>query len=127
VDEVIGTHNYRLAPNGRQRGGDRQANAALHRIVISRLRWDLRARNYLERRQAKGETHRETISCLKRYAVARSTGSSSRPSALTCPKPLDKHRGIFSPHLTTARDGRIGAWAAANNVEIAYTPTKSSW
>jgi transposase len=33
----------------------------------------------------------------------------------------------FSPHLTTRRDGRVGAWAAANNVEIAYTPTNSSW
>jgi hypothetical protein len=33
----------------------------------------------------------------------------------------------FSPHLTTARDGRVGAWAAGNNVEIAYTPTDSSW
>jgi transposase len=33
----------------------------------------------------------------------------------------------FSPHLTTARDGRVGAWAAASNVEIAYTPTNSSW
>jgi transposase len=33
----------------------------------------------------------------------------------------------FSPHLTTTRDARVGAWAAANNVEIAYTPTSSSW
>ena len=33
----------------------------------------------------------------------------------------------FSPHLTTRKDGRVGAWAAANNVEIAYTPTNSSW
>ena len=33
----------------------------------------------------------------------------------------------FSPHLTTAKDNRAGAWAAANNVEIAYTPTNSSW
>jgi transposase len=33
----------------------------------------------------------------------------------------------FSPHLTTRRDGRVGAWAVANNVEIAYTPTNSSW
>jgi transposase len=32
----------------------------------------------------------------------------------------------FSPHLTTARDDRVGAWAAANNVEIAYTPANSS-
>ncbi|WCD91028.1 hypothetical protein KPP03845_107457 [Streptomyces xanthophaeus] len=33
----------------------------------------------------------------------------------------------FSPHLTTKRCQRVGAWAAANNVEIAYTPTNSSW
>ena len=33
----------------------------------------------------------------------------------------------FSPHLTTRRDGQVGAWAKANNVEIAYTPTNSSW
>src|SRR5690348_10945338 len=33
----------------------------------------------------------------------------------------------FSPHLSTATDGRIGAWAAANNVEIAYTPSNASW
>jgi transposase len=33
----------------------------------------------------------------------------------------------FSPHLTTAKDGRVGTWASANNVEIAYTPTNSSW
>ena len=33
----------------------------------------------------------------------------------------------FSPHLSTAKDGRVGAWAKADNVEIAYTPTNSSW
>jgi transposase len=33
----------------------------------------------------------------------------------------------FSPHLTTAKDARVGTWAAANNVEFAYTPTSSSW
>ena len=33
----------------------------------------------------------------------------------------------FSPHLTTKKDSRVGDWAAANNVEIAYTPTYSSW
>jgi transposase len=33
----------------------------------------------------------------------------------------------FSPHLTTRRDTRVGDWAASNNVEIAYTPTNSSW
>ncbi len=33
----------------------------------------------------------------------------------------------FSPHLTTRKDRRVGTWATANNVEIAYTPTNSSW
>jgi transposase len=33
----------------------------------------------------------------------------------------------FSPHLTTRKDARVGDWAKANNVEIAYTPTNSSW
>jgi transposase len=33
----------------------------------------------------------------------------------------------YSPHLSTARDGRVGAWAAASNVEIACTPSNASW
>ncbi|MFB9179759.1 IS630 family transposase [Dactylosporangium sucinum] len=33
----------------------------------------------------------------------------------------------YSPHLTTKTDASVGDWAAANNVEIAYTPTNSSW
>jgi transposase len=33
----------------------------------------------------------------------------------------------FSPHLTTRKDKRAGQWAAASNVEIACTPTNSSW
>ena len=33
----------------------------------------------------------------------------------------------FSPHLSTRDDPRIGQWAAASNVELAYTPTNASW
>ncbi|MEJ1201580.1 MULTISPECIES: hypothetical protein [unclassified Streptomyces] len=36
-------------------GGDRQANAALHRIVITRLRHDLRTQAYGERRTQEGK------------------------------------------------------------------------
>jgi hypothetical protein len=32
----------------------------------------------------------------------------------------------FSPHLTMAKDARAGEWAAANNVEIAYTPAHAT-
>ena len=45
--------------------------------------------------------------------------------------PADVRIGIvldnFSPHLSTKKDQRVGEWAAANNVELAYTPTYSSW
>jgi len=33
----------------------------------------------------------------------------------------------FSPHLSTTKDTRVGDWAAANNVELAYVPTNASW
>jgi transposase len=33
----------------------------------------------------------------------------------------------FSPHLTTRTDDRVGRWAAANNVEMAYVPFYCSW
>lgn len=49
------------------RGGDRQANAALYRITLSRLRWDPRTKDYLQRRLSEGKTRREIIRCLKRY------------------------------------------------------------
>jgi transposase len=51
------------------RGGDRQANAALHRIVIVRLRWHQPTRDYLARRTAEGKTKKEILRCLKRYVA----------------------------------------------------------
>ncbi|MGX4694453.1 IS110 family transposase [Streptomyces sp. JNUCC 63] len=51
------------------RGGDRQADAALYRIVLSHLRWDHRTQDYLHRRLAEGKTRREIIRCLKRYVA----------------------------------------------------------
>jgi transposase len=33
----------------------------------------------------------------------------------------------FSPHLSTKNDTRVGDWAKANNVELAYTPHYASW
>jgi transposase len=56
------TNRHRL-----NRGGDRQANCALYRIAICRLRRDARTRDYLARRITDGKTRREAIRCLKRY------------------------------------------------------------
>ena len=33
----------------------------------------------------------------------------------------------FSPHLSTKTNTRVGDWAEANNVELAYVPTNASW
>lgn len=49
------------------RGGNRDANKALWRIVLVRLRWDPTTRSYINRRMAQGKTKREAIRCLKRY------------------------------------------------------------
>ena len=32
----------------------------------------------------------------------------------------------YSPHLSTSDDPRVGQWAQANNVELAYVPTNAS-
>lgn len=51
------------------RGGDRQANAALYRTVLVRLRWHEPTRAYAERRTQEGLSKKEIIRCLKRYVA----------------------------------------------------------
>ena len=54
---------------GLNRGGDRQANAALHRVVVVRLRCDLRTKEYMRRRTGEGMSKPEVMRCLKRYVA----------------------------------------------------------
>ena len=56
------TRRHRL-----NRGGDRQANAALHTVALVRMRADPRTRDYVARRTAEGLSRREITRCLKRY------------------------------------------------------------
>ena len=49
------------------RSGNRQANNALWRIAMIRLRIDERTIAYADRRRSEGKTRRETLRCLKRY------------------------------------------------------------
>ena len=56
--------------NGRHRlnrGGNRQANAALYRAVIVRMRWHQPTIDYVTRRTRQGLSKREIIRCLKRF------------------------------------------------------------
>ena len=66
------------------RGGNRQANAALYRIVMTRIRWDTRTQTHLLRRTAEGMSKREIIRCLKRY-VARELYRHIQPLVATKP------------------------------------------
>ncbi len=49
--------------------GNRDANRALHMIVIVRLRYRERTRSYTERRLAQRKTKKEAIRCLKRFVA----------------------------------------------------------
>ena len=71
------TNRHRL-----NRGGDRQANAALYRIVIVRLCHDERTRAYMRRRTAEGMTKREVIRCLKRYVAREVYSTIQKPAHL---------------------------------------------
>lgn len=68
------THRHRL-----NRGGDRQANAALHRVIVVRLRWHAPTRAYMARRTAEGKTKAEVMRCLKRYLAREIYGLLPRP------------------------------------------------
>ena len=63
IDASSGKHErHRL-----NRGGDRQANSALWHIVITRMVYDPRTRDYIDRRTKEGLTKKEAFRCLKRY------------------------------------------------------------
>jgi transposase len=65
VDASSGKHaRHRL-----NRGGDREANSALWRIVQTRMRCDARTQAYVERRTKEGKTKAEIVRCLKRYVA----------------------------------------------------------
>jgi len=60
------TNRHRL-----NRGGDRQANCALHTIVLSRLRYHPETRAYAAKRNAEGKTELDIRRSLKRYLARR--------------------------------------------------------
>jgi transposase len=60
------TNRHRL-----DRGGNRQINAAIHRIAVTRGRVHPETIDYLERKRAEGKTKREAIRCLKRHLARR--------------------------------------------------------
>jgi transposase len=58
------THRHRL-----DRAGNRQINAAIHRIAVTRARCHPPSRDYITRKITEGKTHRDAIRCLKRHLI----------------------------------------------------------
>jgi len=71
------TDRHRLA-----RGGNRQLNAALHRIAVTQTRLDGLGRAYYQRRRAQGDTTMEALRALKRR-LARIVFNLLRPTDQT--------------------------------------------
>lgn len=94
------------------RGGDRQANNALHRIVLSRMHWDPRTREYVAKRTEDGLSKKEIMRCLKRY-VAREIFrvlKNPKPTPQTNDlRPLRLALGLTQVAAATA----LGTWPTA--------------
>jgi transposase len=68
------TNRHRL-----NRGGNRQANAAIYRVVIVRMRSHPPTLDYVRRRLSEGKTKKEIIRCLKRFVAREIFGHLCRP------------------------------------------------
>jgi transposase len=53
------------------RGGNRQINAAIHRMAVTRARCDAETQDYITRKKTQGKTQRDAIRCLKRHLTRR--------------------------------------------------------
>ena len=59
----------RIVRHRLNQGGNREANSALWRIVLVRLRSHQPTQDYMARRTAEGLSKREIMRCLKRYVA----------------------------------------------------------
>ena len=95
------------------RGGDRQANAALHRIELVRMLHEQRTRDYVTKKRSEGRSNKEILRCLKR-AIARDVFTLlTKPvnvPAIDDLRPLRQPRGLgqtAAAHALGLRPARI--------------------
>jgi transposase len=80
------TNRHRL-----DRGGNRQINAAIHRVAVTRARCHAETIEFLARKTTEGKTHREAVRALKRHLARRIW------QLLRAPHPVSE----TSPHPST--------------------------
>ncbi len=76
------TNRHRLS-----RGGHRQANAALYRVAMVRMRLHQPTIDYVARRTSEGCTKRDIIRCLKRFLAREIYRSVTNDRAALQPSP----------------------------------------
>lgn len=89
------------------RGGDRQANSALHEIARQRVMRDPETAEYAERARARGKSDREVMRCLKRY-VAR-----------------EAYRALMHPHEIRRPEDASGLVAARRAARVSQVRAAS--
>ena len=72
------TNRHRL-----DRGGNRQINATIHRIAVTRLRSHAETQEYIARKRAEGKNTKDAMRCLKRHLTRRIWHSSKTPRPAT--------------------------------------------
>ncbi len=80
------------------RGGNRDANRALHMICVVRMGSDRRTKAYVLRRTAEGKSKWEIMRCLKRY-IAREVYRILLSSATVEPSPIETTRGVVGADI----------------------------
>lgn len=77
------TNRHRLA-----RGGNRQLNAAMHRIAVTQIRLEGPGRIYYQHRREQGDTTKDALRVLKRKIARRVFKTLSTPSTSTIANPF---------------------------------------
>jgi hypothetical protein len=105
------TNRHRL-----DRCGNRQINAAIHRMAVTRARCDPQTRDYIARKKAEGKTNRDAIRCLKRHLTRRVW------QLLRAPRPV--HSITPTINLLTLMSGRDPSRPAASRLQTGLPGTR---
>lgn len=93
------------------RGGDRQANCAIHQIALVRMSCDPRTKTYIAKKRAEGKTTREAMRCLKRHLANELFTTITRPPSI--PDVSDLRPARQARHLSlSAVATHFGVWPA---------------
>ncbi|WP_284981810.1 IS110 family transposase [Arthrobacter sp. efr-133-TYG-118] len=94
------------------RGGDRDANRALHQVVLVRMSTCPRTRAYVSKRTANGKSKREIMRCLKRYVAREIYRQITNPKPAPNNADLRQKRNQIGITLGNAA-AQLGQWPSA--------------